>query len=121
MQISESKKKGRIAMQTELQTELQEFLRHWERETDGMLDLMRALPADQYDFRPDAGGRSIGELAWHLAEGDAYNSLCVESGGIDPGMKPPGVARPRTVAKPAPGYKRVHAHANERIRQLRTE
>jgi DinB family len=63
-----------------MQTELQEFSRYWERETDGTLALMRALPPDQYEFRPDAGGRSIGELAWHLAEVDAYVSLGIERG-----------------------------------------
>jgi hypothetical protein len=52
-------KKGRI----EIRTELQEFLSHWERQTDGTIALLRALPTDQYDFRPEKGGRSIGELA----------------------------------------------------------
>jgi len=51
-----------------MMTDLQEFSRQWERETDGTLALMGALPPKQYDFRPDAGGRSLGELAWHLAE-----------------------------------------------------
>jgi hypothetical protein len=55
-------------------TELQEFSKQWERETQGTLALIDALPRDQYDYRPDAGGRSIGELAWHLAEVDAYVS-----------------------------------------------
>src|SRR6476620_10944805 len=71
-------------------TELERFLELWNREAEKTVSLLRALPVDQYDFRPDAGGRSIGEMAWHLAEGDAYNSLGVESGGFDPGMKPPG-------------------------------
>ena len=102
-------------------TELERFLALWDTEAEKTSSLMRALPADQYDFRPDAGGRSIGELAWHLAEGDAYNSLGVESGGFDPGMKPPGIARPRTIAELAPGYERIHADAKERIRKLRPE
>jgi uncharacterized damage-inducible protein DinB len=59
-------------------TKLQDFSSYWERETDGTLALMRALPSGQYDFRPDAGGRSIGELAWHLAEVDAYVTLGIE-------------------------------------------
>jgi uncharacterized damage-inducible protein DinB len=60
-------------------------------------------------------------MAWHLAEGDAYNSLGIEKGGIDPGMKPPGIERPRTVAELAPGYERIHADAKARIRNLRPE
>lgn len=102
-------------------TELERFLALWDAEAEKTVRLMRALPADQYDFRPDPGGRSIGEMAWHLAEGDAYNSFGIESGGIDPGTKPPGIARPRTIAELAPGYERIHADARERIRKLRLE
>src|SRR6266498_2883316 len=64
---------GHHDMHTDI--ELQEFLQQWERETEGTIALLRALPVDRYDFRPDAGGRSIGELAWHLAEVDAYASV----------------------------------------------
>jgi uncharacterized damage-inducible protein DinB len=102
-------------------TELERVLAFWDTEAEKTASLLRALPADQYDFRPDAGGRSIGEMAWHLAEGDAYTSFGIESGGFDPAMKPPGIARPRTVAELAPGYERVHADAQARIRKLRPE
>ena len=61
-----------------MQTELQEFLNQWEQESDGTIALMRALPADQYEFRPDRGDRSLGELAWHLAEADAYVTLGID-------------------------------------------
>jgi DinB family protein len=43
----------------------------WGREATNTAKLLEALPAAQYDFRPDPGGRSLGELPWHLAEGDA--------------------------------------------------
>jgi uncharacterized damage-inducible protein DinB len=102
-------------------TELERFLALWDMEAEKTASLMRALPVDQYDFRPDPGGRSIGELAWHLAEGDAYNTLGIENGGFDPGMKPPGMARPRTIAELAPGYERIHADAKARVRNLRPE
>ena len=101
--------------------ELERFLALWEAEGEKTISLMRALPADQYDFRPDPGGRSIGELAWHLAEGDAYNSFGIESGGFDFEMKPPGIERPRTIAELAPGYERIHADAKARLRNLRPE
>lgn len=45
-----------------MRTELEEFSKCWEHETGGTIALMRALPVDQYDFRPDAGGRSLGDL-----------------------------------------------------------
>ena len=60
--------------------DIERFLTVWETETDRTLQLLRALPASQYDFRPDAGGRSLGELAWHLAEGDAYMRFAQSSG-----------------------------------------
>ena len=61
-------------------TELESFLDTWNREAEKTVTLLRALPTSQYDFRPDEGGRSLGELAWHLAEGDAYMSVGIENG-----------------------------------------
>jgi uncharacterized damage-inducible protein DinB len=101
--------------------ELERFLAFWDAEAAKTADLMRALPEDQYDFRPDAGGRSIGEMAWHLAEGDAYNSLGIESGGFAFDMKPPGIERPRKIAELAPGYERIHADAKARLQNLSLE
>jgi uncharacterized damage-inducible protein DinB len=100
--------------------ELQRFLALWDQEAKKTVGLLQALPADRYDFRPDAGGRSLGELAWHLAEGDAYNSYGIETGSFQPGMRPPGIERPRAIAELAPGYERVHAEAMARVRTLRS-
>jgi len=98
--------------------ELERFLRNWDREAENTLKLLRALPASQYDFRPDGGGRSLGELAWHLAEGDAYMSTGIEKGGFSMDMKPPNIERPRTVEALAPGYERIHKEAVARINKL---
>lgn len=98
--------------------ELEMFLGAWEREAESTLKLLRALPPAQYDFRPDASGRSLGELAWHLAEGDAYVSSGVETGGMSMGQKPPHIERPRTVDGLAAGYELVHREAVARIRKL---
>src|SRR2546421_3742914 len=70
-------------------TELQTFLGVWDAEAQKTATLLRALPAGQYDFRPDAGARSLGELAWHLAEADAYVSWGIEQGKFAPGAKAP--------------------------------
>jgi uncharacterized damage-inducible protein DinB len=102
-------------------SELELFLNEWDREAEGTTKLLRALPPSQYDFRPDAGGRSLGELAWHLAEGDAYMSFGIENGGLQMGAKPPNIERPRTVEGLAPGYERIHREAVERIRKLKPE
>jgi uncharacterized damage-inducible protein DinB len=102
-----------------MQTELQDFLTQWDRETQGTLALMRALPTDQYDLRPDAGGRSIGELAWHLAEVDGYVTLGIERGEFKfDGIKPPHIERPRTIEALAPAFQVVHDDAVARVRRL---
>jgi uncharacterized damage-inducible protein DinB len=101
--------------------ELEMFLNAWDREAENTLTLLRALPATQYDFRPDAGGRSLGELAWHLAEGDAYISYGIENGQFTMEAKPPNIGRPRTVEALAPGYDRIHREAVARIRKLKPE
>ncbi len=98
--------------------EFEVFLRGWDVTAEKIVRVLKALPRDQYDFRPDPGGRSIGEMAWHLAEGDAYNSLGVAQGGFSPDMRPPGMERPRTVEALAPGYERIHREAVARVRGL---
>ena len=101
--------------------ELDRFIRIWDREAASTVKLLRALPATQYDFRPDAGGRSLGELAWHLAEGDAYMSQGIERGQFNMSDRPPNVERPKTVEALAPGFERVHQEAVARIRKLTDE
>jgi uncharacterized damage-inducible protein DinB len=101
--------------------ELEMFLSTWDREAQSTAKLLRALPSTQYDFRPDAGGRSLGELAWHLAEGDAYMSLGIERGRFGMDVKPPNIDRPRAVDALAPGYERIHGEAVARIRKLKPE
>jgi uncharacterized damage-inducible protein DinB len=101
--------------------ELEMFLASWDREAASTVKLLEALPPAQYDFRPDTGGRSLGELAWHLAESDAFISYGIERGAFSMDMKPPNMERPLAVAALAPGYERVHAEAAARIRKLTPE
>ena len=101
--------------------ELETFLKSWNREAESTLKLLRALPATQYDFRPDPTGRSMGELAWHLAEGDAYMSQWIEKGKFEPGTKPPNIERPRAVDALAAGFERVHKEAVARVQKLKPE
>ncbi len=99
--------------------ELEMFLAAWDREAASTAKLLRSLPTTQYDFRPDPGGRSLGELAWHLAEGDAYMSYGIEQRQFNmAGSKPPNIERPRTVEALAPGYERIHREAVARVRKL---
>lgn len=101
--------------------ELETFLISWEREAANTLKVLKALPSAQYDFRPDPGGRSLGELAWHLAEIDAYLTYGIDRGEFTLDMKPPNFERPRTVESLAPGYERVHREAVDRMRKLAPE
>jgi uncharacterized damage-inducible protein DinB len=101
--------------------ELEMFLAAWDREAANTVKVLQALPAAQYNFRPDSGGRSLGELAWHLAEGDAYISFGVDRGQFTRDVKPPNIERPPTVDALASGYERVHREAVARIRKLSPE
>jgi uncharacterized damage-inducible protein DinB len=101
--------------------EHEQFLKAWEWEAEKTIEVLRALPANQYDFRPDPKGRSLGEMAWHLSEGDAYMTHGIENGTFTSGSKPPGIERPRTIAELAPGYERIHRDAVERVKKLKPE
>ena len=101
--------------------ELQTFLDTWDEEAKKSAAMLRALPAGQYDFRPDPGGRSLGELGWHLAETDAYMTYGIDRGVFEMGAKPPGMERPKTVTELAPGFERIHADAVQRVRKLNAE
>ena len=98
--------------------ELDSFVDTWNREAENTLKLLRTLPSAKYDFRPDPVGRSLGELAWHLAEGDAYISYGIDRRQFSFDAKPPNIERPRTVEGLAPGYERIHKEAVARIRKL---
>jgi uncharacterized damage-inducible protein DinB len=98
--------------------ELQTFLDTWDEETKKTVAMLQSLPTDKYDFRPDAGGRSLGELGWHLAEAEAYMTYGIERGVFEMGAKPPGIERPSKVEELAPGFERVHAEAVQRVRKL---
>jgi uncharacterized damage-inducible protein DinB len=99
-------------------TEVDTFRAAWDSEADGTIRLLEALPPDQYDFRPDPKGRSIGELAWHLSEIDACLSFGIAEGRFRLEDEPPDLKRPREVALLAPGYRRVHEQAVARLRNL---
>ncbi len=98
--------------------ELDLFRGLWEREAQLTIQLLEALPADKYDFRPDPGGRSLGELAWHLSEVEGYISYGITKGAVTFQEAPPNLQRPREVRLLAPGYRRVHDEAVARLADL---
>lgn len=98
--------------------EIDVFRSTWDREAQNTIRLLEALPADQYDFRPDPKGRSIGEMAWHLSEIDGCISFGVAERRFNFEDTLPELVRPREVRLLAPGYKKVHELAMERLQKL---
>lgn len=87
-------------------------------EAEKTIRLLEALPKNQYDFRPDPQGRSIGEMAWHLSEVEGYITYGLEKGAVTFRETPPNLQRPREVALLAPGFRRVHEDAMARLATL---
>jgi uncharacterized damage-inducible protein DinB len=100
--------------------EIDDFLSLWEYESGVTLQLLKTVPADRFGFRPDPEGRSIGELAWHLAalEGIMSN-LAVQRNFA--AAKPAGLEQPPTMAEVVSGYERMHREAVARVRSLSPE
>jgi uncharacterized damage-inducible protein DinB len=109
---------GKRRCAVEQMNELDRFFATWDYETQGTLKLLRALPKDKYDFRPDAQGRTLGELAWHLAEGDAYITQGIDTGVFFGSEKPAHLDRPKTVDGLASGFEVVHRDALARMKKL---
>lgn len=101
--------------------EIQTFLNTWEHESQGAIRVMESIPTDKYDFRPEPKGRSIGEMAWHLSEIDGCLSYGIVERRFDLSDDLPELKRPKEVALLAPGYRRVHELALERLRNLKVE
>jgi uncharacterized damage-inducible protein DinB len=99
-------------------SELDRFRTVWDMEAQRTMKLLEALPTSQYDFRPDPGGRSLGELAWHLCEVEGYISYGITKGAVTFQEAPPNLARPGEVRLLAPGYRRVHEEAVARLADL---
>ena len=104
-----------------MKNELDTFLDILERESAKTKSLLESLPSDAYDFRPDPEGRSLGEMAWHIAEPEAHGSFSIERGAFSRENRPPGIERPRKIAELAPAYERVHRDALERLRKLKVD
>jgi hypothetical protein len=87
-----------------MRTDMQEFLRHWERETDGTLRPPASSTDGSVRFPSRPGWRSIGELAWHLAD---------RTGRTQVRHKQPAThrTRPKTIEARAPAFRVVHDEA----------
>jgi uncharacterized damage-inducible protein DinB len=100
------------------QSEIQMFRAVWNAEAARTIAVFESLPPDQYDFRPDPQGRSIGELAWHLSEIDACLTFGIGHNRFSMEDEPPHLKRPREIPLLAPGYRRIHEEAVARLAML---
>lgn len=98
-------------------TEWTRFVEIWDAEAEKTVRLLESLPLDQYDFRPDPDGRSLGELAWHLVEVEHYWSGRVERDVLGKETKV-DLTRPHSITELALGYRRVHAASVALVRDL---
>ena len=101
--------------------EIDTFRAAWNAEAESTIRVLEALPSDQYDFRPDPKGRSIGELAWHLSEIDACLSFGIAEHRFRLEDEPPNLKRPREIKLLAPGFRRIHEEAAARLANLRSD
>jgi uncharacterized damage-inducible protein DinB len=99
-------------------SEIDTFRTTWDREAQNTIRLLESLPDDQYDYRPDPKGRSIGEMAWHLSEIDGCISFGVAERRFRLEDNLPELVRPREIRLLAPGYRKVHELAMERLRKI---
>jgi uncharacterized damage-inducible protein DinB len=104
-----------------MKNELERFIEIWDREAMKTVKLLESLPPEGYDFRPDPEGRSLGELAWHLAEPEGYAPFAIERGRFSRDERPTGIERPRTIRELAPAFQRVHGDAVAQVRKLTIE
>ena len=104
-----------------VRNELDTFRTVWNQEAQNTLRVLQSLPPDQYDFRPDPKGRSIGEMAWHLSEIDACLSFGVAERRFSLADEPPHLKRPREIKLLAPGYRLIHEEAVARLANLKNE
>jgi uncharacterized damage-inducible protein DinB len=99
-------------------SELDRFRKVWDMEAGLTTKLLEALPTDQYECRPDPGGRSLGEMAWHLSEIEGYISYGITKGAVTFQEAPPNLQRPREIRLLARGYRKVHEEAVARLKDL---
>lgn len=99
--------------------EIQRFMSLWEAESGLTARLLKTIPADRYDFRPDPDGRSLGELAWHLVEIETIMSTIALNRKFDASIPQP--PRPGTIPEVAEGFESAHREAAERVRGIQPD
>jgi len=96
------------------------FIRRWEQESAGFLLVLRALPADQLDYRPHPRSRSAREIAALLVSlQQSCIDLCTsQRSSYNTSMRWHPVDRPATLEEMIEAYELHHKTLSEKLRNL---
>ena len=96
------------------------FIRRWEQESAGFVLVLRALPADQLDYRPHPRSRSARELAALLVSlQQSCIDLCTsQRSSYNSSMRWHPVDRPATLQEMIAAYELHHRSLAETLRNL---
>lgn len=86
------------------------YIRRWEQEFSGFIDVIRAVPHDQLEYRPHARSRSAGELVAFLVSGlQACVDLCTsKESSFDTSMRWHPAGRSATLEEMITAYELHH-------------
>ena len=90
------------------------FIRCWEREHPTFMKVLKAVPADKLDYRPDPRSRSAAELVWlQVLEKRCWPEL-LETGKINWKVSPPTMGLEMMIE----AYDNAHAALAPRVKRL---
>jgi uncharacterized damage-inducible protein DinB len=76
--------------------------------------VLKAVPQERSDYRPDPKSRTAAELAWYIAAEESALVSLLDKGTIEWKDQPP----PATVAETVAAYERAAAAVDERLARL---
>jgi len=96
------------------------FIRRWEQEFFGFLQVMQALPPDRLDYRPHPRSRSAGELVAHFVNLEqSCADLCTnKQGSYNTSMRWHPHDRAATLGEMIAAYERHHQQLAVELNQL---
>jgi uncharacterized damage-inducible protein DinB len=96
------------------------FIRRWEQESEGFVQVLRALPADQLDYQPHPRSRSARELATLLVSlQQSCIDLCTsQRSSFYTSMRWHPVDRPATLEEMIAAYGLHHKTLSETLHNL---
>jgi uncharacterized damage-inducible protein DinB len=95
-------------------TNLEFCLARRKNEIPAFLRVLKALPQDRLDYKPDPKSRSAAQLAWVLAAEEAALVTLIDKGEVEWKEEPP----PASVDEIVAVYERNSAAVNDRLAKL---